>query len=127
MDEQVTSNTIVIEEGRLWSFLRYVLERGRDIQAAYVGGSESYEHLSARVDLAARELSDKFTAKFGAPSEPPAGPNVAEEISAGIRHDYGDQAYTLPERDLVAMTVLLDEHPEWWDHPCLCAECRTHG
>ena len=52
---------------------------------------------------------------------------IAREISDGIRHDYGDQQYTLPEKDLVALTALMDEHPEWWDHPCLCAECRSYG
>jgi hypothetical protein len=35
--------------------------------------------------------------------------------------------YTLPEADLLALTAALDEHPEGWDHPCLCAECRSHA
>lgn len=51
----------------------------------------------------------------------------AEQIAAGIRHDWRTGAYAIPECDLIALTALLDEHPEWWEHPCLCAECRTHG
>ena len=52
---------------------------------------------------------------------------LAQEISDGIRHDWGDQQYTLAERDLLALTAVLPEHPEWWEHPCMCAECRRYA
>jgi hypothetical protein len=29
--------------------------------------------------------------------------------------------------ELCALTERLDEHPDGWDHPCMCAECRSDG
>lgn len=29
--------------------------------------------------------------------------------------------------ELYALTSTLDEHPEGWDHPCMCALCRSYG
>jgi hypothetical protein len=34
--------------------------------------------------------------------------------------------HTVSERQLYALTALLDEHPEWWDGPCMCATCRSY-
>jgi len=52
---------------------------------------------------------------------------ISDEISEVIRNDWGHSGhYVLLERDLLALTALLDEHPEWWDHPCMCAECRSY-
>lgn len=27
--------------------------------------------------------------------------------------------------ELYALTDVLDEHPEGWEHPCACRECQT--
>src|SRR5581483_11107869 len=27
--------------------------------------------------------------------------------------------------ELFQLTELLDEHPQWWHHPCMCRECRS--
>lgn len=48
------------------------------------------------------------------------------QTAEDIRDRMGDQEFTLPERDMVALTSLLDQHPEWWSYPCLCASCRSH-
>jgi hypothetical protein len=74
----MTANALIIDDGKLWAFLRSALQQGRDIQATYVGGSESYEHCSARVDVAAQELVTKFIAKFGAAHEPSVWPPAEE-------------------------------------------------
>ncbi len=29
--------------------------------------------------------------------------------------------------ELYAITKNLDEHPDGWDHPCMCATCRSYG
>lgn len=29
--------------------------------------------------------------------------------------------------ELMQVTEPLDEHPEGWDHPCMCALCRSYG
>jgi hypothetical protein len=28
--------------------------------------------------------------------------------------------------ELVELTSRLDEHPEGWNHPCMCADCRSY-
>lgn len=28
--------------------------------------------------------------------------------------------------ELHALTEKLDEHPDGWDHPCMCATCRSY-
>ncbi|MGH8217377.1 MAG: hypothetical protein ACREUT_02220 [Steroidobacteraceae bacterium] len=55
---------IPIDEGRLWSFLRDVLRQGGAIEADSVAGKyESYEHLSAHVDEAARKRVEEFAGR----------------------------------------------------------------
>lgn len=34
---------------------------------------------------------------------------------------------TITAGDLMALTVVLDEHPDWWEHPCWCAVCRSYA
>lgn len=29
--------------------------------------------------------------------------------------------------ELMRVTEPLDEHPEDWEHPCMCATCRSYG
>lgn len=38
-----------------------------------------------------------------------------------------DDVHIVHERDLVALTIYIDEHPEWWDGPCMCGECREYA
>ena len=33
----------------------------------------------------------------------------------------------IPENELLALTARLDEHPEGWEHPCMCATCRSYA
>lgn len=50
-------------EREAWGFLRNVLNQGMAIQMDYQGGKyETYEHLSARLDEAARERCDQMVA-----------------------------------------------------------------
>jgi len=57
-----------MDEGKLWSFLRSVLDQGRAIDQDYRGGKySSYEAMSARVDEAARERVEQFKERFGVP------------------------------------------------------------
>jgi hypothetical protein len=50
-----------------------------------------------------------------------------ECLVESLREEGCSKPYTLPENDLVSLTAVLSEHPDWWDHPCMCAECRSHG
>jgi hypothetical protein len=34
--------------------------------------------------------------------------------------------YIVTLKELLAVTERLDEHPEGWDFPCHCAECRSY-
>lgn len=53
--------------GELWSLIRRVLEQGTAIeQDNFAGRFPSYEHLSIRLDAAARERIDEFMALFSA-------------------------------------------------------------
>lgn len=48
-------------DGELWSFFRSVLGQGMAIQQDYASGKyPSYEHLSARLDTAARERVEEY-------------------------------------------------------------------
>lgn len=29
--------------------------------------------------------------------------------------------------ELLRLTADLEEHPDGWDHPCMCATCRSYG
>lgn len=31
------------------------------------------------------------------------------------------------DEELLRLTEKLDEHPDGWDHPCMCATCRSYG
>jgi hypothetical protein len=31
------------------------------------------------------------------------------------------------DEELMRITETLDEHPEDWDHPCMCATCRSYA
>lgn len=58
-------------------------------------------------------------------AEPRTADEIGQEISEGIRLGGDNRDYTLPLRELLALTALMDEHPEWWERPCFCAECRS--
>ncbi len=44
-----------------------------------------------------------------------------------LREDAVTTPHTIPENELLALTARLDEHPEGWEHPCMCAECRSYA
>lgn len=44
-----------------------------------------------------------------------------------LREPGATAMYALPQGDLLALTLTLDNHPDWWDHPCWCAECRSYA
>lgn len=49
------------DDGKLWSFLRRVLEQGSAIQQDYTAGKyRTYEDYAARIDEAARERADEW-------------------------------------------------------------------
>lgn len=50
-----------------------------------------------------------------------------ECLAVALHEEATEHPYTLAERDLLAITSLLDTHPMWWDHPCMCADCRSYG
>lgn len=33
----------------------------------------------------------------------------------------------ITNEELYALTEPLDEHPDEWHHPCMCATCRSYG
>ena len=35
--------------------------------------------------------------------------------------------YILTAAELIEVTRPLDEHPDEWDYPCLCATCRSYA
>lgn len=35
--------------------------------------------------------------------------------------------HCISTEELLALTALLDEHPDWWEYPCACATCRSYG
>jgi hypothetical protein len=50
-----------------------------------------------------------------------------EEISEGIyRATWNNKTHAVPEKELLALTALLRECPEWWEWPCMCESCRSH-
>lgn len=36
-----------------------------------------------------------------------------------------DHLHVIPDEMLLKVTEPLDMHPEGWDWPCMCAECRS--
>ena len=37
-----------------------------------------------------------------------------------------NQANLVTDDELYALTQELECHPEGWDHPCMCSECRSY-
>jgi NTP pyrophosphatase (non-canonical NTP hydrolase) len=73
-----------------WSWIRSVLAQGADIQKDYIAGNhETYEHYSARLDVAARERLDQLTASPPAPAS--TEPLTADAIYQQIKH--GDEQH----------------------------------
>ncbi len=64
-------------------------------------------------------------AVLGAGDGPAPMPTAEELCDALHREEEGNEVQSIPTRDLLAITSLLDCHPEWWDYPCFCAECRS--
>lgn len=60
----------------------------------------------------AEELTER--AKIAAARQASIDPAVRE---AGLRD----------ERELVGVTESLDEHPEGYEGPCMCADCRSYA
>jgi hypothetical protein len=51
----------------------------------------------------------------------------ADAISEAIRAaTWNDHTHSIREQELLALTALLDSHPEWWEWPCMCGECREY-
>ncbi len=58
---------------------------------------------------------------------PPAPMPTPQELCDALhREEEGNEIQSIPTRDLLAITSLLDCHPEWWEYPCFCAECRSY-
>lgn len=86
--------------GNAWSFLRSVLEQGRAIAMDDAAGKyPSYEHLSARIDEAARERADELLKLFSQPAASEARDaeidfdklprSVIDACSHAIRREFG--------------------------------------
>lgn len=39
----------------------------------------------------------------------------------------GGRVNLVTNDELWRLTEQLDEHPEGWEHPCMCALCRSYG
>lgn len=50
-----------------------------------------------------------------------------ECLVESLREEAVTTTHAVPESELLALTARLDEHPEGWDHPCMCAECRSYA
>jgi hypothetical protein len=40
---------------------------------------------------------------------------------------WNSTTHAIPEKELLALTALLRQCPEWWEHPCMCESCRSYG
>lgn len=38
-----------------------------------------------------------------------------------------DRQRAFYEGQMMGITIDMDQHPEWFQHGCLCAECRSYG
>ena len=50
-----------------------------------------------------------------------------ECLSEALRTQAVIMSHQVPENELLALTARLDEHPEGWEHPCMCATCRSYA
>lgn len=48
---------------------------------------------------------------------------VRRAYSAAFRHDIN----LVTNDELWTLTEALDEHPDGWEHPCMCATCRSYA
>lgn len=90
----------------------------------------------AAIDEEARRfLADAYRVKFGneRAESVMTGPWNREEdaairaISAALRSASPSGMVLVNEAQLVAITEGLGEHPEDWDGPCMCADCRSYA
>lgn len=44
-----------------------------------------------------------------------------------LREEAVTTVHSIPENELLALTARLDEHPEGWEWPCMCAVCRSYA
>jgi hypothetical protein len=122
---------VPLDHGKLWLFMRSVLEQGRSIQMDNATGKyERYEQLSARIDCAARERADEFEAQFTAP-QPLASQMRPQSAVQGWQPVQGwQQMNTLPDsNDLVWLRrgdavegprEPKDDDVDYWDLWCYC-------
>jgi len=64
------------------------------------------------------------------PADPLGDPaNATPEAICDALHaeEEGHETQEIPTRDLLAITSLLTVHPDWWEWPCFCAECRSYA
>lgn len=50
-----------------------------------------------------------------------------ECLSEAVRAEAVTTTHAVPENELLALTARLDEHPEGWGWPCMCADCRSYS
>jgi len=50
-----------------------------------------------------------------------------ECLVESLREEAVTTPHSVPENELLALTARLDEHPEGWEHPCMCATCRSYA
>lgn len=72
-----------LDEGRLWSFCRRLLDQGGAISQDYYSGKyDRYEEYSARLDEAARERGEELSAMLSAAPKPD---KPAEGVQEGVK------------------------------------------
>lgn len=49
--------------------------------------------------------------------------NAVRRMRTALRYDIN----LVTNEELWELTAPLDEHPDTWEHPCLCATCRSYG
>lgn len=49
--------------------------------------------------------------------------NAVRRMRMALRYDIN----LVTNEELWELTTPLDEHPDGWDHACMCAECRSCG
>lgn len=58
-------------------------------------------------------------------------PQQLEQLARSVRNGeaggFREVLVKVTERELAALTVPMEEHPDWWEHLCFCATCRSYA
>jgi len=47
-------------------------------------------------------------------------------VKRAYRAAFDPRVNLVTDDELIELTIPLDEHPDNWEHPCMCASCRSY-